>query len=260
MLRCVALQKRFALCIVCVLGVLSVFPAHATVIVRQIDPVIDGWALAVDGSFSDETGSTEKRDYNAAFNLSYKQGRHEWRGFGGLSYGRLNGEENTDNHIAHLRYIRGGIYGPWRFEGFVQTESDDFASLSRRNLLGGGISRFFNKSDDTQRLLAMIGVMREDEDHVSDASEDREVTRITASLQARWQLPRDNRLYFITYVQPNLEHMSDDRRVTAEVSLEVPLSDRLSLTTGYNYRYNDKPFENVPREKTKFSTGFKFAF
>jgi putative salt-induced outer membrane protein YdiY len=234
--------------------------AHATVIVRQIDPVDEGWALALDGSFADETGSTQKRDYKAAFNLSHRRNVHEMRAFGGVSYGRVNGAENTDNHMLHMRYIRSDVYGALRFEGFVQTESDDFASLSRRNLLGGVVSRFFNKPDGTQRLLAMIGVMREEETHVSNAAEDRDVTRATASLQARWQLPRDNRLYFISYVQPNLEDMGDDMRVTAELSLEVPLSDRLSLTTGYNYRYNDKPFENVPREKTKFSTGFKFAF
>jgi len=121
-------------------------------------------------------------------------------------------------------------------------------------------SRFFNTPDDARRLLAMVGVMREEERHLTDSTQDREVTRITTSLQARWQLPRDNKLYFIAYWQPNIDAMDDDRRITAELSLDVPLSDRLSLSTGYKYRFNDMPFSNVPREQTKLSTGFKFSF
>lgn len=239
---------------------LAVAPANATVIVRQIEPVKDGWGLGLEGSYANQTGATQKRDYAFGFNLSHKTGAHELRAFGGLNYGRVNGTENTDNAMAHIRYIRAAFIDGVRFEGFTQTENDDFANLSRRDLLGGGFSRFFNTSDGSRRLLAMLGVMREQETHLSDAAQNRDVTRITASLQTRWQLPRRNKLYFIAYLQPNIDDMSHDRRVTAELSLEIPLSARLSLKTGYNYRYNDKPFSNVPREQTKLTTGFAFAF
>lgn len=235
-------------------------PAMATVIVRQVEPVEAGWQLGIDGSYEDEDGATQKRDYALGFNLSHKVGFQEIRAFGGVNYGRVNGTENTDNSMLHLRYIRAAFANGVRFEGFTQTENDDFANLSRRDLIGGGFSRFFNSPDDTRRLLAMIGVMREEERHLIDSTQDREVTRITASLQTRWQLPRDNKLYFIAYLQPNIDAMDDDRRITAELSLDVPLSARLSLTTGYKYRYNDMPFSNVPREQTKLSTGFKFSF
>ncbi len=244
----------------CIMVFLVGAPAKATVIVRQIEPVKQGWGLALEGNYANQTGATQKRDYAFSFNLSHKAGAHEVRAFGGLNYGRVNGTENTDNAMAHIRYIREAFIDGVRFEGFTQTENDDFANLSRRDLLGGGFSRFFNTSDGSGRLLAMVGVMREQENHVSDAAQDRDVTRITASLQTRWQLPRDNRLYFIAYLQPNTDDMRHDRRVTAELSLEIPLSARLSLKTGYNYRYNDKPFANVPREQTKLTTGFAFSF
>lgn len=256
---------RWIMCMAVATG-LWVSPAAATVMVRQIEPVQEGWQLGLEGSYDDEDGATDKRDYALGFTLSHKVGRHEIRAFGGVDYGRVNGTENTDNSMLHARYIRDisdtlGLFGDGvRFEGFAQTEKDDFANLSRRDLIGGGLSRFFNSPDGTQRLLAMVGVMREEETHLSDAAQDRDVTRMTASLQARWQLPRDNKLYFITYAQPNIDDLDGDRRVMAELSLEVPLSARLSLTTGYHYRYNDMPFDTVPREQKKLSTGFKFSF
>ena len=241
-------------------GFVLAAPAGATVIVRQIDPISDGFALAVEGSYADESGATQKRDYAFGFNLSHKSGGHEFRGFGGVNYGRVNGTENTENSMVHLRYIREAFAEGVRFEGFTQTENDDFASLSRRDLIGGGFSRFFNSPNGARRLLAMVGVMREEEIHLTDANQNRDVTRITASVQTRWQLPNKNKLYLIAYVQPNLDDMEDDRRITAELSLDIQLSARLSLKTGYRYRYNDKPFSAVPREQNKLTTGFAFSF
>ena len=43
--------------------------AHATVIVRQLDPTPEGWSIGLEGSYDDQSGSTEKRDYSAAFNM-----------------------------------------------------------------------------------------------------------------------------------------------------------------------------------------------
>lgn len=252
-----AMRIIFAFFVTAYLGLV---PAMATVIVRQVEPIAAGWQLGIDGSYEDEDGATQKRDYALGFNLSHKIGLQEIRAFGGINYGRVNGTENTDNSMLHLRYIREAFANGVRFEGFTQTENDDFASLSRRDLIGGGFSRFFNTPDDARRLLAMVGLMREEERHLTDRAQDREVTRVTASLQTRWQLPRENKLYFIAYWQPNIDAMDNDRRITAELSLDVPLSARLSLSTGYKYRYNDLPFANVPREQTKLSTGFKFSF
>lgn len=257
---CFAFGCSMRVLIICWILILVGSPAFATVVVRQIDPVDSGWVFGLEGSYANQTGATQKRDYALGFNLSHRIGVNEYRAFGNVNYGRVNGVANTDNAMAHLRYIRSNIIGNLRFEAFTQTENDDFASLSRRDLLGGGISRFFNIENGSRRLLTMLGIMREQETHLSDASQDRDVTRITASVQASWKLPRDNKLYFIAYLQPNLDAMDNDRRITAELSLDIPLSARLKLKTGYHYRYNDEPFDNVPREQTKFSTGFAFQF
>ncbi|MGB0343550.1 MAG: DUF481 domain-containing protein [Parvibaculales bacterium] len=242
------------------LGWLMAGPAHATVIVRQLDPTPEGWSIGLEGSYDDQSGSTEKRDYSAAFNILRKTGAHEWRAFGSLAYGRVNGVENENQGLVHVRYVRALTGNPLRVETFIQTEQDDFANMAERSLLGGVVSRFFNSGDGERRVLAMVGLMRESEEHLTNDTLDREVTRLTSSLQMSWLLPRDNKLYFISYLQPNIDAPENDMRVTAELSLAIPLSDRLSLRTGYYYRYNDMPFDDIPREKKRLSTGFAYRF
>ena len=234
--------------------------AHATVIVRQLDPTPEGWSIGLEGSYDDQSGSTEKRDYSAAFNVLNKTGVHELRAFGSLAYGRVNGVENENQGLVHIRYVRALTGSPLRVETFIQTEQDDFANMAERSLLGGVVSRFFNSDDGERRVLAMVGLMRESEEHLTNNALDREVTRLTSSLQMSWLLPRDNKLYFISYLQPNIDTPENDMRVTAELSLAIPLSDRLSLRAGYYYRYNDMPFDDIPREKKRLSTGFAYAF
>jgi len=248
------------LCLVALVIGLTAKPAQATVIVRQIDPTPEGWSLGLEGTYDEQSGSTDKRDYAAAFNVLRKQGAHEIRAFGRVSYGRVNGVENENQGLVHLRYVRGLTDSPLRIETFIQTEQDDFANMAERSLVGGVVSRFYNNDEGTRRLLAMVGVMREREAHLTDDTFDRQVTRVTSSLQMSWLLPRDNKLYFISYLQPNIDTPESDIRVTAELSLAIPLSERLNLRTGYFYRYNDMPFDDIPREKKRLSTGFSYTF
>ena len=151
--------------------------AHATVIVRQLDPTPEGWSIGLEGSYDDQSGSTEKRDYSAAFNVLRKTGVHELRAFGSLAYGRVNGVENENQGLVHIRYVRALTGNPLRVETFIQTEQDDFANMAERSLLGGVVSRFFNSDDGERRVLAMVGLMRESEEHLTN-------TRLTAKSPA----------------------------------------------------------------------------
>ena len=124
------------------LGWLIAGPAHATVIVRQLDPTPEGWSIGLEGSYDDQSGSTEKRDYSAAFNVLRKTGVHELRAFGSLAYGRVNGVENENQGLVHIRYVRALTGSPLRVETFIQTEQDDFANMAERSLLGGWSAGF----------------------------------------------------------------------------------------------------------------------
>ena len=49
--------------------------------------------------------------------------------------------------------------------------------MAERSLLGGVVSRFFNSDDGERRVLAMVGLMRESEEHLTK-------TRLTAKSPA----------------------------------------------------------------------------
>tara|TARA_B110000971_G_scaffold210821_1_gene238433 strand:- start:258 stop:1064 length:807 start_codon:yes stop_codon:yes gene_type:complete len=244
--------------------VLASLSAQATVIVSQLDGVPEGWSGSVSAAFEEAVATTEKRSYDASFSLRHKNNNQEWRSFGSLAYGEVNDVEDEDEQLLHLRHVQHNIFGDgggadWRWETFIQTEVDDFAGLGYRNLLGAGLSRLRTR-DNGWRVLTLLGVMREMEDHSSDASQNRRETRASVSLQGQYTSPYGWTLDAVSYWQPNANGEAPDRRVTAELALSFPLSKKLTFTSGYSYSYNGVPFAGVPRENRKVTSGFKFKF
>ena len=74
-----------------------------------------------------------------------------------LAYGRVNGVENENQGLVHVRYVRALTGNPLRVETFIQTEQDDFANMAERSLLGGVVSRFFNSNDGERRCWPWSG-------------------------------------------------------------------------------------------------------
>lgn len=241
---------------VCGLGALS---AQATVVVRQVDTVAKGWSGNLSAAFEESVATTEKFGYDASFSVVHKNHNNEWRGFGSFAYGEVNEVKNEDAQMLHLRHIRHHAFGDWRWESFAQTGVDDFASLGHRHLLGAGPSRLLQLNNGW-RVLALLGVMREIEDHSQDSAQNRRETRLSGSLQGKYTSPYGWTLDAVSYWQPNIKGDIDDRRVTGELALSFPLSKNLIFTTRYTYRFNGVPFEGVPRENRKVASGLNYKF
>jgi hypothetical protein len=233
--------------------------AQATVVVRQLDVVPEGWSASLSASFEDSVAATQKRSHEVAFSVQHKTHKDEWRSFGSAAYGEVNDVENEAAQMLHLRHVRHAVYGAWRWESFAQTETDDFANLGHRNLLGTGPSRLFELSNGW-RVLTLFSVMREAEDHSSDSTQNRRETRASLSLQGKYTSAYGWTLDAVGYWQPNLNGERKDRRVTTELALSFPVSQKLTFTTGYAYRFNGVPFEGVPRESRKLTSGFNYKF
>jgi hypothetical protein len=125
--------------------------------------------------------------------------------------------------------------------------------------LGGGVSRLLTR-DKRWRVLTFLGAMREREEHLTDSAQNRSETRASLSLQGKYTSAHGWTLDGVSYWQPNANGEAADRRVTGELALSFPLSQRLSFTSGYLYRYNGRPFEGVGRENRKLTSGLNFKF
>jgi putative salt-induced outer membrane protein YdiY len=233
--------------------------AQATVIVRQVDEVREGWSGSVSAAFEETVATTQKQRYDGSFSVVHKNLTQEWRSFASVAYGEVNDVEDEDEQMLHVRHVQHEAFGDWRWETFAQTEKDAFAELGQRDILGGGVSRWLSR-DKSWRVLALLGAMREREDHSSDRAQDRSETRASLSLQGKYSSPYGWTLDGVSYWQPNANGEASDRRVTAELALSFPLSKRLMFTSGYSYRYNGRPFVGVGRENRKLTSGLNFTF
>ena len=233
--------------------------AQATVIVRQIDEVREGGSGSLSAAFEESAATTQKQSYDVSFSAVFKDRDQEWRSFGSVAYGEVNDVEDEDEQMLHLRHVQHQAFGDWRWETFAQVESDDFADLGQRDLLGGGVSRLLTR-DKRWRVLTFLGAMREREEHLTDSAQNRSETRASLSLQGKYTSAHGWTLDGVSYWQPNANGEAADRRVTGELALSFPLSQRLSFTSGYLYRYNGRPFEGVGRENRKLTSGLNFKF
>ncbi len=62
-----------------------------------------------------------------------------------------------------------------------------------------------------------------------------------------------------TYYQPNMKEMQD-YRILSQSDLLIKLTDNLKFKTGFNYRYDTRPFPGVPKTTYYLSNGILFEF
>lgn len=242
----------------CFLGLsLGSAAVHATVVVHSLKEQVKGWHTTLDASYASSSTTVDKTDYKGSFRLSNNDESRQWLLFGNLAYSDVNGKANDDSTLLHGRYIRKNVLADVNIELFVQRETDDFEVLAQRRLYGGGLS-LLNQFDGLA-FHSLAGIMNEREEHLSDPSQDRDLTRFTLSSQLQYQLPNKAVLTAVVYFQPSTSDMSDYRS-TFKADIAFPLVDRLELKVGYSWRYNGEAFVGVPPIKRAFTTGVSYHF
>lgn len=230
---------------------------HATVVVHSLKEQVKGWHTTLDASYASSSTTVDKTDYKGSFRVSNNDASRQWLLFGNLAYSDVDGKTNDDSTLLHGRYIHKNVWADANIELFVQREKDDFEVLAQRRLYGGGLSIL--SQFDSLTFHSMAGVMNEREQHLSDPTQDRELTRFTLSSQVQYQLPNKALLTAVAYFQPSTSDMSDYRS-TFKADIAFPLVDRLELKIGYSWRYNGEAFIGVPPIKRAFTTGVSYHF
>lgn len=238
------------------LALLSV-NSYATVVVHSLNEQVVGWHTTLNANYAESSTTVDKTDYSASFRVSHNNEQRQWLAFGDLSYSDVNGNKSDDSKLLHLRYIHKNIWSELNFEGFLQHESDDFALLASRDLIGGGLALLRKHEDYSIHTLA--GIMHEREEHLTDTTQDRDIERFTFSSQLQYVFDNKARFTGVIYFQPAIDQFNDYRS-TVKASVNFPLTSNLDMVVGYSWRYNGQAFSDVPPIKRSLSTGISYHF
>ncbi len=175
---------------------------------------------------------------------------------------------DTDNKLyknkgfIHARG-QGSITDIVALETFVQEEFNDFINLEERTLYGAGtrLSPFVSSSDekkDTDFTLHLgVGLMYEIERYKDD--DDTYLLRSTNYLSGKWEI--HERLLFsaTTYYQVDTNYAADFR-IIVDGSFVVDITEKLKLTLSVNYRFDNKPPEDIKNFDIEIINGLAIFF
>jgi hypothetical protein len=153
-----------------------------------------------------------------------------------------------------------GLFSPRRFYvfGFGTVEQSNLRATHLRWLAGAGGGWHIWRTA-TQHLTLSAALLREETDFVLPIQPSYRVFRASFRLRGRHTFFNNRlRLLHTTNYLPSLA-FDPNRRFTTAVTLEAPLSRRVSFTLGAAYSYEGVVPPNVRREDSRFTLGLKVA-
>jgi len=190
-------------------------------------------------------GNTQYTLVRTSYRADYIDGDMHY--FGIVSYGYAhNGTRRAENRgFIHLRSVY-DWFDIFALEGFIQKEFNEFILLKDRNLFGGG-SRLeiiaYESSPDSGFAItsfAGLGAMLEHERIDTDPPHSSLVARMTSYLSLVVRFNKNANFKIICYYQPLISSF-DNRRLLSEASVNVKVSNNVSLRTSLRFRDDSRP-------------------
>jgi len=247
----------------CCIIALIPLSAHAIVNVEELRhvPAGDGFKGRFDLSISGDSGNTEKSSASAGTRLQWKKDQLTDLFIMNYAYGESDNTRDTNKGFVHLRHIvqANDIHA---YEAFAQIETNEFARLSFRGLLGGGI-RYTARRDDDINIYVGLGAFHawETLDQQPGLTDDgtEKFWRANLYLVLDYQINGNVRAASTTYYQPAFEDL-EDARLLEEAGLKVKLADDLDLKISIEIVHDSRPPETVKNTDVSYSTGIEYNF
>ena len=185
-----------------------------------------------------------------------------WLFTASAKFSEENDERSTNEAFGHLRWTR--MRSPrWGYEAFGQMQFNEFLRLDRRSLLGGGF-RFRLLRSPQQELFVGTGYMVEVErlDVPEDGPDEPKSTNHRWTNYLSWKRTigaRQVRLGNTVYFQPRLD-APDDFRALNESTLEVNLTEKLSLGLHLRIAHDNRPPVDVEKTDYSLSNSLRYRF
>ena len=208
-----------------------------------------------------QTGNTDLQELGSRILLDYKKSRSRILLILKGDYGWNNGQQFSDEALAHLRFVR-TLNQSLKFEIFTQINYDKSLLLLFRSLGGTGL-RF--KLFETKNSVLWFGssYMLEYERYRAP----RRFIDKKKILANRWSnyisynlsIQKNVSISSVIYYQPRFD-LWKDTRILTENSLIVNLSGSFSLSVDFDLRYDRFTPVGIKEVDTKSKVGFIYNF
>ncbi len=243
----------------------GLFPAtgQAIVNIEELRSGADepGLKTRVSLSASGAQGNTNRITLHSDLRLHWQRKQHDELLIFNRSYGESSKIRDINKSFLHFRH---GQHLDERrtIEGFIQAESNEFARMDFRGLVGGGLRLRLDRSERNRYFLG-LGVFHEQEniDTLSglNEAEEKQFWRGNLYFVIKHTFNDVTRINSTTYYQPKFQDGSD-LRMLEEILLLVGLSKRLDLRLSLEINHDSQPALTVEQTDTTYSSGIVYKF
>jgi len=239
-------------------------PASAIVNVEnmRVGQTKIGISGSIDLSVSGSRGNTDKDEYGLSARIQKSSARVTDFVVASYDYGEVGNVSNTDKTFIHARHVV--QFQPRRaWEVFVQGEENEFARLSFRGLLGGGLR--FTLTETANRLGLYLGAgmfwSRETLDQRAGLSDhgSKNFNRANLYLVYKHKINSQLSLVSTTYFQPRLSD-SADFRALEQAGLAIKMTDNLSLKLSLDVAHDSRPPQSIDKTDSSYKTHLSYNF
>lgn len=234
----------------------NIFSQVVNVESRRMRTDTTGWTGSAEGSFQLSKTVDEIFDFGALLHMQYKGKNDLWLFLNEARIIKGAGTQFVNAGFAHIRYNRKVTKELLRWEVFTQYQYNKALEVGQRVLAGTG-PRFKIFDSDIFRAYAASLYMFEFQESVDKTIIERN-HRTSSYLSVTLELSRIE-ISNTTYYQPNMKELKD-YRVLSQSDLKIKLTEDLKFKTGFNYRYDTRPFPGVPQVTYYLSNGILFEF
>lgn len=223
---------------------------------RRMRSDTTGWIGTAEASFQFSKSVDEIFDLGALIHLQFKGKNDIWLFLNEMRIIKGAGTQFVNSGFAHVRYNRKVTKELLRWEFFTQYQYNKALEVGQRVLAGSG-PRFKLYDSDKFRAYVASLYMFEYQESVDKLIIERN-HRTSSYLSFTFDFDRvefSNTIYF----QPNMQDLKD-YRVLSQSDLIFKIFENLKFKTGFNYRYDTRPFPGVPKTTYYLTNGLRFEF
>ncbi|MBA1420456.1 MAG: DUF481 domain-containing protein [Epsilonproteobacteria bacterium] len=204
-------------------------------------------------------GNTDTKSAGLAIKGQYNG--EEWLTYliAAYHYGEVNKDKNTNDGLAHLRYVHAIADTAYDYEFFLQSEFNEFQDIKKRNLAGANIRRKINLPFD--KFYVGLGLFYSylEPEAVSEFNPIYKQTKINSYISMSHNINEHFNITYLGFYQVTADDIAD-LRIFQILQLNTALTTHVGLSFDIKHEYNKTPYQNIEKNDIRSTISLKYKF